>query len=268
MEKINLKRLIRLGDILNQFDKHHLFQVLKLKGTSAIQMLFFNRNQNIKPFLEFDFHVTGIAENLNELRKRMIEDLPHLLTQKNFELLVKESKITATFDNYKVKDLLTNEVYEIHIDYLNREHILKPEFYARKDDFFEDLHMHSLSLLENYGIFIVDYLLGKTDMNAIKFLIDENKILPQQYPFLRKIVLFYLVLEGYLDYEPTIKQEDSYQILLDALFEYNEKEISFIEGLKVLEVRTKDLFPGMIGEKLSKHPKLLWRIKNKEWKNA
>lgn len=92
--------------------------------------------------------------------------------------------------------------------------------------------------------------------------------MPQQYPFLRKIVLFYLVLEGYLDYEPTIKQEDSYQILLDALFEYNEKEISFIEGLKVLEVRTKDLFPGMIGEKLSKHPKLLWRIKNKEWKNA
>src|SRR5690606_28495050 len=122
-------------------------------------------------------------------------------------------------------DNLSSDIFKLNFNYLNRVHVLNPEYFARKDSHFEDLHIYALSNLENYARYIVEFLEGKYGDKILNDLITNKKVLPQQYPFLRKIIAFYMsISDNYKEIH--LNQVD--KRLQDLLF-FNDKELKYLK---------------------------------------
>lgn len=251
-------KLKRVGDILFAFDSEEVFGNLKLSGESALQFLLMDVGLLTK-HLTFDLHTDATLETVNQLRKDIAGLLPVILMKKNFSIDLKKSLLTGGLDDYYIIDQINKDVYRITFDYLNRKHILAPEYFARKDDVFMDLHLNTLSTLENYGIYLSTLFQGNKNFDALTSIISNKKILPQQYPFIRKIVAFYLGLNEEKPLtEPLFDGIDvKYNEFLKEISSFNEKETQFINQFKHGVYEPSLLFGGMIGENLQKHPKAL-----------
>lgn len=253
----NSNILVRLGDILSAFDSDNIFSHLKLKGRSSIQILFLTEKDEIKPELNFDFVHPGSVNDLNEIRKSIAKKIPDLLLPKNMSINAKKTKLTAYSDLYVINDQKSKQTYEITIDYIYRKHILNPEYLARMDSLFKDIHVYSLSLLENYGLYIANFLLNKESDYILKYLVDNNKIMEQQIPFIRKIVLFYLSIETTNLNFKSYKLEQKYLDFLDRITNFSEQELKFFENLNLGIYDPSLLLPGTLAQKLVNHPKAL-----------
>ena len=128
----------RLADLFIAFDKEEVVEPLKLTGISALQYLILESNY-FENKLVFDFDSKLEIKEVSEHRKALALKLPHILLKQNFSIDNKKTVLGPSFDHYFIKDNQSKLTIEIYIDYLNRQHILKPEYFARKDEHFKDM---------------------------------------------------------------------------------------------------------------------------------
>jgi len=246
-----MNKLKRLGEILYAMDTYDVFEFYKLTGASALQFLIFDLGF-ITEDLNFDLDTNLEISKVNEIRNLVNQVLPQLLQKKNFTIDVKHTKLTGKLDTYVIKDNQSNAIYKLNFNYLNRVHILNPEYFARKDSHFEDLHIYALSNLENYARYIIEFLLGKYDDQILNDLLTNKKILPQQYPFLRKIIAFYLSInENYKHIN--FSQIDT---RLTDILAFNEKEHKYLEDSQSGIFDLSLILPPTMSDKLQNHPSI------------
>ncbi len=260
-------KLKRIGDVLFAFDSEEIFGNLKLSGESALQFLLMDVGF-LTSHLTFDLHTDLTLEEVNQLRKDISGLLPVVLMKKNFSIDVKKSVLTGGSDAYVIVDQVTKDTYQLTFDYLNRRHILAPEYFARKDELFTDLHLNTLSTLENYGIYFSSLFYGNKNFASLKSIMYNHKILPQQYPFVRKIVAFYQGLHEESPNEKILFEsvDVKYHDFLKEISSFNEKETEFLSQFSQGNFEPSLLFGGMIGENLKKHPKALLLAKKRSSK--
>lgn len=246
-----MNKLKRLGEILYAMDTYDVFEFYKLTGASALQFLIFDIGF-ITEDLNFDLDTNLDVAKVNQIRNLVNEVLPQLLQKKNFTIDVKHTKLTGKLDTYVIKDNQTNDIFRLNFNYLNRVHILNPEYFARKDNHFEDLHIYALSNLENYARYIVELLLGSYDDKILDNLLTNKKILPQQYPFLRKIIAFYLsISEGYKNIN--FNHVDN---RLKEMLVFNDKELQYLEESQKGKFDLSLILPPTMSSKVENHPSI------------
>ncbi|WP_025724877.1 hypothetical protein [Acholeplasma granularum] len=253
-----MNKLHRLGDILYTFDTNELFSHYKLSGTSALQFLIFDIGF-ITNTLYFDLDSDAPIEAINEYRRSVNKELPLLLQKKNFTLDTKKTELKGYLDTYAFIDNHTKEHFYIKFDYLNRVHILKPEYFARKDKDFEDLHIYSLSTLENYARYFVEYNEGMSDETILNYLMINKKILPQQYPFLKKITMFYL---GMSTSKSNLERIYTNTYLKDIL-NFNDDELKYLRQIEENIFEPHLILPQTMANKVIKHPKIKFLMREK-----
>lgn len=256
------QKISRLGDIIYAFDKESIFSHLKLVGSSAFLFLIPGINY-YKNELNFDLHTDQNIQGLNDLRKGIVDLLPKVLQTKNFSFDLKKSQMTLYHDKFIVKDNLSKENYIINIDYLNRAHILNPEYFARKDDVFTDLHINALSMLENYARYFIEVLYQNENTTILDEIINKQKIMPQQYPFIRKMICFYSTIDSDLK---QIKVDQNYIELFSKLTDYTANELEFINKFNEGFYQPELLFGEILSKSIKRHPKALNSVKKKESK--
>lgn len=242
----------RLADIFIAFDKEDIVQNLKLTGLSALQYLI-KESDDFTKKLYFNYDSKEDVKVVSELRKELSKQLPRILMKQSFSIDTKLTTFGPSFDNYVIKDLNSSLQFEIYIDYLNRCHILKPEFFARKDEDFKDIHLNSLNMSENYAIYIVDYLFNKASNKCLKTIIDENKIIKQQIPFIKKMVTFYM---SYVE-NITIDQTLLFNDLLKEVTSFNDQEINYLNHFKQGQYLPEMILPASMALNVKNHPKAL-----------
>lgn len=246
-----MNKLRRLGEIIQAFDAYDVFEFYKLSGASALQFLIFDIGF-VTNELNFDLDTTMDVSKVNQIRNLVNKELPKILQKINFTMDVKKSKLTGKIDSYVLIDHLNKEIYTLNFNYLNRVHILNPEYFARIDHHFDDLHINALSNLENYAKYIVEILEGRFDDKILNNILDSKKILPQQFPFVRKLVAFYISIS---DYRDNIDLNAVDERLKDIL-SFNESEDKYlkesIEGLFNLSL----ILPATMATKMENHPKI------------
>lgn len=246
-----MDRLKRLGDILQAFDAYDVFEYYKLNGASALQFLIIDLGF-VTNELNFDLDTNLDIKKVNELRNIVNRELPKILQQKNFSLDVKHTQLTGKIDSYAIIDNTTKQEYKLNFNYLNRVHVLNTEYFARKDKQFEDLHIYALSTLENYAKFFVEILEGKPFISVLDHVILSNKIMPQQYPFIKKMVLFYIAISD-------MKQQinlDLMPLKLKTLLNFNENDLSFLDKVNQGVLDLPMILPPTMASKLEHHPKV------------
>ncbi len=246
-----MNKLKRLGEILYAMDTYDVFEFYKLTGASALQFLIFDIGF-ITEDLNFDLDTNLDVGKVNQIRSLVNEVLPQLLQKKNFTIDVKQTKLTGKLDTYVIKDNQSSDIFRLNFNYLNRIHILNPEYFARKDSHFEDLHIYALSNLENYARYIVEFLFGKYDDKILNDLLTNKKVLPQQYPFLRKIIAFYLSISD--EYKNiNFNQIDN---RLKEILAFNDKELKYLEDSQQGIFDLSLILPPAMGDKLQNHPSI------------
>ncbi len=251
----NLDKYKRIGDLLISLDEVEMLYDLKLTGESSLQ--FFHKElEYLTNVLKFDLHTTKSGTDLNELRKKITIVLPKLIQQRNFSIDYKKTKLTSETDHYIINDNQNKFVVELIINYLNRSHILPPEYFARIDKVFFDLHINSLATIENYGRYFAE--LDK-NFEILYYLVDNNKILPQQIPFIRKIMVFYIgVLKTNINFDKVIKniKDDKYLKFLNELFTLNENEEEFLKLLNNNIFSPSLILPKTLVNNVLNHPRI------------
>lgn|SRR5690554_1017094 len=246
-----MKELKRLGEVLYAFDTVDVFEYYKLSGASALQYIVFDLGF-ITNTLNFDLDTTLDVKKVNELRQLVNQTLPQLLQSKNFTLDTKNSKLTGKVDRYVIVDNTTKNNYQLNFNYLNRVHILKPEYFARIDQHFVDLHIYALSTLENYARYIVEYLEGTYDDKILTYMLEHKKVLPQQYPFMRKMVAFYIsISDDFNSIELDIKDSRLKDILT-----WSADELKYFDLARKGQYDLKLILPETMANKIDSHPKL------------
>lgn len=246
-----MNKLKRLGEILYAMDTYDVFEFYKLTGASALQFLIFDIGF-ITEDLNFDLDTNLDVSKVNEIRNLVNQVLPQLLQKKNFTIDVKLTKLTGKLDTYVIKDNLSSDIFKLNFNYLNRVHVLNPEYFARKDSHFEDLHIYALSNLENYARYIVEFLEGKYGDKILNDLITNKKVLPQQYPFLRKIIAFYMSIS---DNYKGINLNQVDKRLQDLLF-FNDKELKYLKDSQNGIFDLSLILPPTMSNKLQNHPSI------------
>ena len=106
--------------------------------------------------------------------------------------------------------------------------------------------------------------MGKLDHEFLSYMIRTKKILPQQYPFVKKILLFNFSFDSSLTMDKiselinqVVEKEPHAKDLLKELTTYNEKEHEFIQHYTNGEIIPSLIYGDMIAEKLSKHPRVV-----------
>lgn len=243
----------RLGDILIALDQVELLYDLKLVSDSSLQ--FFHQDLGfITNKLYFDLHTLKSGNDLNELRKKITLIIPKLLSQKNFKINYKKTKLTQTTDHYIIIDNENKNTYEIIIDYLNRYHILPPEYYARIDKVFIDLHVNSLATLENYGRYFAEIT---NNTKTLKYLFDNKKILPQQIEFIKKIIVFYQTIFK-IDFDlNNLKNllEPRYHQFIENLYSFDDSFLNFIDDYKKGIFNPELILPKTLAKNVLNHPR-------------
>ncbi len=255
----NNQKLMRLGDIIYAFDSDESFSHLKLTGSSAFQFLIPNMTY-VNTDLSFDLHSNLSISELNHLRSHIVSNLPKILQKKNFSLDLKKSKITTYEDMFVVKDDQYKMNFTLRFDYLNRVHILNPEYYARKDEIFLDLHINALSMLENYARYFIEVMYDGMDTTILDEIIKAKKILPQQYPFIRKIMCFYESLQK--DFKKH-KLDPKYDELFNILTTYSANELEYIKAFEQGLYKPELLLGETLSKSIQKHPKALQIAKSR-----
>lgn len=240
----------RLADLFIAFDKEEVVEPLKLTGISALQYLILESSY-FQNKLVFHYESKDDVKVVLEQRKNLMNKLPHILLKQNFSINNKKTVFGSSFDHYYIIDNKSQTEFEIYIDYLNRNHILKSEFFARKDEYFKDIHINSLSMAENYAIYIVDYLLNNQSKDVLETIFNEEKIISQQIPFIRKIVAFYIVLNENKDLNNKLLFNDT----LKEVINFNEKEQLFISKFYSGVYEPELLFPPTLALNIKYHPK-------------
>lgn len=254
----------RAGDFIALLDTHEAFRVMKLTSIGALQFLYTDAKVFV-PNLHFDLHSDATLPVINDYRRELTKILPGLLLKKQFTIDTKLSQFSSTEDQYVIYDEKNHQFkLEVVFNYVDRKHVMSPEYFAVKNNLFEDLHIYSLSNLENFALYIKDVMLQKQPGTLLNYLVTNKKILPQQYPFIRKILLFYL------SFIPSMKQElinfrverayQSEPSLKDFLLElttFNEKEVEFINRYHQGQIVPNLLYGDMIAKNLENHPRVI-----------
>jgi len=244
-----MEKLKRLSDILYAFDTYDVFEFYKLTGASALQFLIFEIGF-LTDTLNFDLDTDLEISKVNEIRSLVNQLLPTLLQKKNFTIDLKQLKLTGRMDTYVIIDNQNKMNFKLNFNYVNRVHILNPEYFARKDNLFEDLHIYALSNLENYARHIIEILENTYDYKILDFLLSNNKIRPQQYPFLRKLVAFYISISD-------LRQHFSVDILnhkLQDILKFNADELKYLDYVKKGIYDLSLILPSTMQTKMEQHP--------------
>lgn len=251
----------RLTDLFLAFENENLIEPLKLTGISALQFLILESTYFTNK-LTFDYESNLDVKQVSEARKELLNKMPRILLNQSFSIDTKKSEFGSSFDNYVINDNKSKLVFEIRIDYLNRSHILKSEQLARRDDIVKDIHINTLGLSENYAIYIARYVVGLEDGEVLETMFDENKIVIQQLPFVRKMVTFYLSLMD----EATIIESRLFNDYLKEVVNFSEKELTYLSEFNKGNYNPELLFPPTLAKNIMNHPKALLKIKkfNKE----
>ncbi len=113
-----------------------------------------------------------------------------------------------------------------------------------------------MATIENYGRYFAE--LDK-NFEVLYYLVDNNKILPQQIPFIRKIMVFYIgVLKTNINFDKVIKniKDDKYLKFLNELFTLNENEEEFLKLLNNNIFSPSLILPKTLVNNVLNHPRI------------
>lgn len=254
----------RAGEFIALLDTHEAFRVMKLTSLGSLQFLFMDAKVFV-PTFRFDLHSDAALPIVNDYRRELTKILPGLLLKKHFTIDTKASQFTSSEDQYVIFDEKNKQFkLEVIFNYIDRKHVMNPEYFAVKNNLFEDIHLYSLSNLENFAIYIRDVIMQKQPDTLLNYLVVNKKILPQQYPFIKKMLLFYLSFTPSMTQEMIkFRVERTYQAepqLKDFLLElttFNEKEVEFITRYHQGQIVPSLIYGDMIAKNLENHPRVI-----------
>jgi len=297
-KKDNLEKVLRLIDILKFIDSKEVFNPLKLKGGTALQLAVFNFKR-LSVDIDFDFHINEDKDNVQKKRDEIKDFLKRYMDTEGYTLS-ERSRISYSLDSFvfKYKNLRGNDDnIKIDINYTNRIHVLEPTKFEYKSAIFGDFNINMLSELELFATKI-NALIVRTvprDFYDTFLIVRDGLVSKKDYELLKKIIVFYYVLSnhdtslfesienlknnldrlGYKEIKksliPVLNKNDKFDsniasnMVMDFLNEVlvlTEKEKDFIDCSKSSEFRMELLFSEEF-ERLNDHPRIKWLIQNK-----
>ncbi len=299
-QKDSLEKVFRLIEILKFTSSHPVFNPLKLKGGTALQLAIFDFKR-LSVDIDFDYHSDEDREIMQEKRNE-IKDLLIRFMQSQTYSLSPHSKFPYSLDSFifSYRNLAGNlDNIKIDINYTNRKHVLDPEMFVLNHSFFDIIEVPILSELELYATKI-NALIARTvprDLYDTYLIVKENKIAKNDHKLLKSMIVFYLVLSNPdIDLKdalenakqkitkmtfyvikktliPLLSKKEQLNIkeaativnaFLDEVFMFEENEVMFVKKANDKVFDLSLLFDDQVVEKLKKHPRILWMLKNKD----
>lgn len=291
----NLEKVLRLCEILQFITDNPLTAgTLALKGGTAINLVVFDLPR-LSVDIDLDFTKNCIREEMLEVRDSINTDIINYMSTQGYNLSP-STKNPHTLDSwvFYYRNVAGNkDNIKIEINYSMRNHILPIIFHNVK---FKDIPISiSVRVLSPVELFAskIKALIERTaprDLFDVYNMIENNVIQENDYPLLRKIVLFYLAVGGNkppsVEYNlDTIESMNYFQIkrkLIPVLkkgeqfnFEKAKVEVkTFIASLMILDEKEKTfvnkfrakiyephlLFEDKeILERIISHPMAIWK---------
>lgn len=298
-QKDTLEKVFRLVEVLKFIRKNSIFNNLKLKGGTALQLVIFNFKR-LSVDIDFDYHSNDRKETIQKSRDEIKDLLTRYMQNEGYALSL-QSKFHYSLDSFvfKYTNLADNpDNIKIDINYTNRIHVLEPIIAQINHKLFNDVEVGMLSELELYAT-KVNALISRTmprDLYDTYLIAKEEKIDKKNYDFFRKLIIFYFALsnnEG--DFHETLKlaqikldkttffmikktlipvlsKQEAFDInhavkavsrFLNDVFQITEEENQFIKHAHAKDFKLELLFEPSLAVKLKNHPRILWLVKNK-----
>ena len=281
--KIELEKVARE----TSFIRDNLEKVIRL--SNILEFLVSNDDLKGKVVLK-----GGTAINLT------VFDMPRLSVDIDLDYCCNSSKNTHALDSWVFSYLNAGgnrDNIKIEINYMMRAHILEPMTRKTSVPFIEEVDVYALAPLELFGSKIKALIerAAPRDMYDVNRMIKENIFKEDQMDMLRKIVVFYLAVEGKNKPEKAYSFERIRNIrfpqirsaLIPVLkktekFDFEEAKtnvISFLSELLILGDAEKDFIESFnqgeykpevllddheIVERIKEHPMALWKMNEVE----
>ncbi|MFA7136405.1 MAG: nucleotidyl transferase AbiEii/AbiGii toxin family protein [Bacteroidales bacterium] len=291
----NLEKVLRLCEIL-QFITDNPVTVanLALKGGTAINLVVFDMPR-LSVDIDLDFTKNCNREEMLEVRKTINKDIINYMSTQEYNLSP-STKNPHTLDSwvFYYRNVAGNkDNIKIEINYSMRNHVLPIIFYDVKlKDIPISISVRVLSPVELFASKI-KALIERTaprDLFDVYNMIENKVIQENDYPLLRKIVLFYLAVGGSkppsIEYDldtlvnmnyfqikrkliPVLKKGDLFNFekakvevknFIDSLMILNEDEKKFVNQFRNKIYDPSLLFENKeILERIISHPMAIWK---------
>lgn len=295
------EKVCRLSQVLAFIENDNfLNQALALKGGTAINLMFFNLPR-LSVDIDLDFIHNLPREEMIKAKELITEKFHTFMRNQGYTLEEKNSKTTHALNSSVFSYMNTGGVKDrikIEINYMLREHILKPEMRSVKEiQGFSASKILCINPIEIYGAKITALI----SRGAARDLYDVNSMLKSQMfsakdlELLRKCVVFYKTLNSEeafncfdfsvidkitfskikADLLPVISSSEKKFALpetitfvkeqLEELLQMTPKEIEFVERYFKKDYRPELLFDsGEICSRLKSHPMVQWKYSKME----
>ncbi|MCE5320606.1 MAG: nucleotidyl transferase AbiEii/AbiGii toxin family protein [Bacteroidales bacterium] len=291
----NLEKVLRLCEILQFITDNPLTAGnLALKGGTAINLVVFDLPR-LSVDIDLDFTKNCSKEEMLEARKRINTDIINYMNTQGYNLSP-STKNPHTLDSwvFYYRNVAGNkDNIKIEINYSMRNHVLPIIFHNVK---LEDIPISvSVRVLSPVELFAskIKALIERTaprDLFDVYNMIENNVIQENDYPLLRKIVLFYLAVGGnklpteeynldtiesmnYFQIKrkliPVLKKGDQFNFekakvevkaFIASLMILNEEEREFVKKFRNKIYEPNFLFEDKeITERIINHPMAIWK---------
>jgi len=195
----NLEKVFRLCEILQYLNGNNLFaEHLALKGGTAINLTVFNLPR-LSVDIDFDFCKKCSRDEMLKIRVSINENLLNFMYAQGYALSP-NTKNPHSLDSwvfYFQNAGGNKDNIKIEINYSLRNHNLPIIKKKVEIEFLQiSTELHTLSTLELFGGKIKALInrIAPRDLYDVYNMITHNIICPEEYDFLRKVVIFYLVI--------------------------------------------------------------------------
>lgn len=291
----NLEKVLRLCEILQFITDNPLTaRNLALKGGTAINLVVFEMPR-LSVDIDLDFTKNCSREDMLEIRENINTDIINFMSTQGYNLSP-STKNPHTLDSwvFYYKNVAGNkDNIKIEINYSMRNHVLPIVFHNVKlKDIPISILVRVLSPVELFASKI-KALIERTaprDLFDVYNMIENNVILENDFPLLRKIVLFYLAVGGnkppdeeynldtiesmnYFQIKrkliPVLKKGDQFNFekakvevkaFIASLMVLNEEEREFVAKFRSKIYEPNLLFEDKeIIERIINHPMAIWK---------
>jgi len=294
----NLEKAFRLCEILQYLNENQLFaEHLALKGGTAINLTVFEMPR-LSVDIDLDFTKGCSREEMLEIRTNINENLLNFMYAQGYALSP-NTKNPYSLDSwvfYFQNSVGNRDSIRIEINYSMRNHILPIEKRKINIEFLNiEFGINTLSILELLGSKI-KALIERTaarDLYDVKNMLNYGIIQVDKRDFLRKIVVFYLVIGAKKKIElpfnfdsisnlkynhiranliPVLKKSERFNVeaaktdvknYLSELMTLTDNEKKFIESFNQGIYQPEFLFDDKeIIKRIKNHPMAVWRMQN------
>ncbi|GHS93559.1 hypothetical protein FACS1894207_0180 [Bacteroidia bacterium] len=293
----NLEKIFRLAEILRHLNEEKIFvENLALKGGTAINLSVFNLPR-LSVDIDLDFTQNCSREKMFEIREKINAELLNFMFAEGYALSphTKNPHSLDSWAFYFQNAGGNRDSIKVEINYSMRNHILPITKKKITVDFFRfDSEISVLQPLELFGSKINALIARSTprDLYDVDNMLKNNIFSKNEQEFLRKIVVFYIVVGGdiskidfqynklrQIDYPkiraaliPLLRKTEKFDFekakstvlnYLSDLMTLTDNENLFIENFNSGKYLPELLFEdNEIVKRIKNHPMAVWKTNN------